>query len=273
MHTKGAPAAARTALYTQFRVSTALALLWMLPACISPNAVPGGENQRATGGAAATGSGGNGATGDTDINLKTSGSSASSGGKAEPSPVPECRATFDCAPPTPYCVTGHCVACTSNANCAGTGQRYCNANNACVLCLNDSQCSATAPYCSPEGSCVQCLSTKNCGAADAACDPILHRCVSVCASDGDCSVEVGRPFCNSKLGECVECVADEDCPPVRAHCLLAAGTCEKCATDADCPAATPHCDAKGHACAECVKNGDCRAGYLCQAGTCTVTPQ
>ena len=270
MHTNGARTALRRAVHVKLRVCAAVAYFALFSGCISPNPVPDGENSRAASGGATASSGGS--TGGSSVTVPAAGSGAGTGGKSG-GPTPECRSSLDCAPPTPYCMGGSCIECTSNGNCSGTGRRLCSANYTCVTCLNDAQCAAAEPYCAPDGNCVQCLSTRNCGASDATCDPVLHRCVSVCVSDGDCSVDAGRPFCNSKLGECVQCIADEDCPPIRAHCLLSAGTCEKCLADSDCTAPTPHCDAKSHACAECAKNADCRAGYFCQAGACTVIPE
>ena len=111
------------------------------------------------------------------------------------------------------------------------------------------------------------------GTTNAACDPALHRCVATCRGDEDCAADLGRPFCNGEINECVQCVADEDCPPIKAHCLLSLGTCEKCSKDADCASPTPRCDAKSHVCAECANNADCRTGYACEAGVCTIIPE
>jgi hypothetical protein len=255
-------------------LGTGFSLALLLVACLSPTAAPVGQKPAVTGGT--TGAGGAANTGGVGISLPTGGHAASASNGGSGAATQQCRASLECAPPTPYCVVnpGLCVECLANANCAGTGKRYCDVpRNTCVNCLSDTQCTATAPYCSPEGECVQCLSARNCGSAEAACDPVLHRCVATCSDDGDCNTDPGRSFCNTEIDECVQCIADEDCPPVRAHCLLSVGTCEKCVVDTDCASPTPRCDVKSHACAQCVSNADCQTGYSCQAGSCTIIPE
>lgn len=187
-----------------------------------------------------------------------------------------CRASAECGPPTPYCLTklGHCVECLSHVNCQNSGSRFCNTTtNTCVQCVTDVDCPSDVPYCSPAGACVQCLSTRNCGTGDVVCDPLVFRCVPTCLSEDDCQNSVARPYCDVKRNVCVECDSDEQCPAASPHCEGATGTCEKCLVDDDCPASEPHCDeASPHRCVECRTSADCVDHVPCTAGQCAKKP-
>ncbi|MBI3180139.1 MAG: hypothetical protein HYZ27_10785, partial [Deltaproteobacteria bacterium] len=95
-------------------------------------------------------------------------------------------------------------------------------------------------------------------------------------------------------GDCVQCVADNDCPvgdvcrnnacddgggggnpgctsqaqcdPYGLVCNLASGECEACSTALPCPAGK-YCEANGR-CSECLNDGHCDPGYVCSGGTC-----
>jgi hypothetical protein len=221
----------------------------------------------------ATGSGGAGEAGGALIAVdagRSGAGSTASGGQGS-GVAPQCRSSGECSLPTPYCQLpeGVCVQCETANNCAGGTGRYCNTvTHMCVACLSDLQCGTTEPYCSPDGECVQCRTTLNCGDKSVVCDPTTYRCVATCGSDADCSATLGRPYCDMHRSLCVECLADDECPPVTPRCDLTTGVCGQCAVDADCSGLTPRCDPGRHVCVGCLTSSDCDPGTTCIKSSC-----
>jgi len=88
-----------------------------------------------------------------------------------------------------------------------------------------------------------------------------------CTTDSDCGIASLR--CHSSLGQCVECLADQDCSDTDApHCDAALLRCVRCTSDADC-AAGSRCDAVERSCAPtCETAQDCVAAHACNDGVC-----
>ncbi len=85
-------------------------------------------------------------------------------------------------------VSGECVECTTNADCAGLDRRICDtAGHRCVECLTDGHCTDVGERCST----------------------VLGSCAVPCTSVADCPA--GDPFCDAPVGFCVECQTDGDC--------------------------------------------------------------
>ena len=219
------------------------------------------------GGAGGMNSGGSSSGGSSSGGVSSGGVDGTGGEQA-----PSCSASAECAPPTPHCSaeSGRCVECLTNQNCVGTGFLFCDLTSfRCVTCVADTNCPSAAPYCAPSGDCVACLDSTNCGSSLAACDPVTYHCVASCGSDADCTADVGRPFCDVTRKLCVECVGNQDCPPIAPHCATAGGVCSQCVSDADCSGATPHCDPSKFACVACLDNSDCAPGDSCLKSVCT----
>ncbi len=126
------------------------------------------------------------------------------------------------------CTSGHCVACTGNAQCgvgkvcvSGRCQTGCTTNSnctpptgtcntalhVCVGCLTNSQCSGATPICT-SGTCTACTSSTQCSNG-LLC--ISGSCVafSGCTSNSQCSGVL--PFCNLSTNSCVECLSNGNC--------------------------------------------------------------
>jgi Cys-rich repeat protein len=175
-----------------------------------------------------------------------------------------CSGSGQCSRPTPYCDTAamSCVQCLGDPNCAGTNRPHCTTDtHQCVQCTSDGQCGNGQPYCTPQHACVECLTAGNCGMNET-CDPTRHTCVPSCKTDGDCSGANGRPYCDTKLAVCVQCLGNNNCSnPDRPTCVD--GVCAECTSDADCGAGNPYCQTMRHRCVECVVDANCQPGETC----------
>jgi hypothetical protein len=140
------------------------------------------------------------------------------------------------------------VECLDNASCSGDDFRSRCLAEACAPCrVGQDDCAAI------EGK-TACAAISG-----------VNRCVE-CASNADCSVDLGGPACkltavgnpNLPTNTCVECVVDADCTsPGASNCVQ--NQCQPCAVDADCSAQAGRaiCDLAGGAdggtpeCVEC----------------------
>src|SRR2546423_6421268 len=138
----------------------------------------------------------------------------------------------------------------------GTVARGCNpngqapicdsANNRCVQCLMNSNCTTdpAAPLCNTmTGRCAQCLDNTQC-AAQMVCSA-GGDCVPSCTTNAQCVGPDGgasqNPYCNTATQSCVECLQDSHCAPPGAdggfnQPFCVANQCVQCRTDADCTA-------------------------------------
>lgn len=85
-------------------------------------------------------------------------------------------------------VTGGCVGCTTDAQCAGGPSGVCSrVLRRCVACASDRACPAQRPRCRVlTGACVACTSNDDCGLAAPICDPTTFTCRVGCSSDAQC---------------------------------------------------------------------------------------
>ena len=191
---------------------------------------------------------------------------SSKGGHA---PIPPdalaCSNDGTCPPGTPYCDTklGYCVQCVGDANC-GTN-RVCSANDTCVTCTSDSQCSAPTAHCSAAGACVMCTDTTQCTAGQQ-CNTNTNKCVAGCGSNGDCGS--AAPICNTAQMYCVDCLQSSDCSGSTPACDTTDNTCVGCLQDTDCTNAPKLKCSPNQTCVQCIVNADCPMGHSCSFGTC-----
>ena len=202
----------------------------------------------------------------------------------------DCTATAS----TPKCDTSSmtCVQCLKTSDCpadSASGSMVCT-QGSCVVpvpagCTSDSQCSGSTPHChAANQECVACLADSDCsGAAAPHCDAQAFVCVPAntsCMADADCSAPTAKCDTSVRPGRCVSCVTDIDCPvdaSGKAQTCAASRTCVTktgCASNADCASATPVC-APSHACVQCLSDANCGVGSKthCDSNTNTcVTP-
>jgi hypothetical protein len=92
----------------------------------------------------------------------------------------ECSTSVDCtSPDRPVCINDLCVAkCTVDDDCTGlAGTPHCGTDGVCVACLDDTQCSASAPVCdSATRECRACALDTECP------DGVCLEADGVCAS-------------------------------------------------------------------------------------------
>lgn len=86
-----------------------------------------------------------------------------------------CVSSLDCATPLPICSekTKTCTQeCASDSDCSGFPQRLHCDNNLCVECRdqNHHQCSEPRPLCHKRDACVECLNESDCSPQRPICD-------------------------------------------------------------------------------------------------------
>ncbi len=188
-----------------------------------------------------------------------------------------CRSDADCASSLAgtHCDTrpgalanfGLCVECVVPSQC-GSGTACDPSSDNCVPAGSDANCAASAEVYDPEsGACVACLTSADCNGQ--LCDPVALSCVD-CLQPSDCPA--GSPGCYQ--GVCGQCNVSSDCPGSE---VCTNGLCG-CATDQACPAATPNCvlDGGPGVCG-CTANASCTgANEVCDssqglAGACVLS--
>ncbi len=206
------------------------------------------------------------------------------------------------SPALPACdlANGQCIACTSDANCAGDiFASHClidgGLGNSCVACLTSGDCAdaGSGPFCI-KNNCVTCVQDSDClpqvdagTAAGPYCEN--NNCVA-CNADSQCAAkDAGTPYCSTQLYSCVACDSYSQCPPTAVGCNSIGNTCGGCIQNTDCPpgdgcqfgpnysVANPYCTgmcgfpgapADG-GCVQCVLNSDCGdAGSCLDGGVC-----
>lgn len=88
-----------------------------------------------------------------------------------------------------------------------------------------------------------------------------------CTGDGDCAGKPGGAFCDTKTGQCVECLPTNDKCGMGQYCN-ASNTCVVgCGDDTDCNKPTV-CDKGTHQCVGCQGDPDCMPGTICVMQAC-----
>ena len=217
----------------------------------------GGSTTGRGGGAATTGTGGSGGSGGT-------------GGGIVDSGAPDGRLSCGTV------VNG----CAANPQ----GNTVCDlANNRCVQCLADPDCSGqtTNRTCDtrltgngnnrlPTDRCVQCIDNTQC-AAGGTCS--MNTCIGgSCSTDRDCSPDGGgrTPHCEPTTKTCAQCGADVHCTSPMAPACGPAGTCVRCTIDAHCATTmTPYCSLT-NTCVQCFSDDQCTPPATCNTrGSCS----
>lgn len=195
-----------------------------------------------------------------------------------------------------YCQPG----CASNAECGG---QICDLSSGqCVECLNALDC-APGYICdgatrtcrtggAPCGNSAQCQFFEVC---------LAGFCIDPCAA-GPCQGNVNQPFCfpdefTPNGYTCETCIDDIDCPAQTPFCIGPPSQCVECIADAQCPGSTcnigtytcnapagctsnaqctdparPLCDAATQDCVQCFGDTECAPGWVCDNGTCITPP-
>lgn len=149
----------------------------------------------------------------------------------------------------PVGATAQCIQGECEVLCPG-GLTYDEANDACVGCVDNTECTdAFEPRCD-NGSCVGCTENADCAHLGdrSLCDEEIGRCVE-CLSDGDC----GGNSCDLGQGRCTNTPLDS------------VGNCRPCATDSECRS--------GFACVPMTYDGQARNSAYClqvKQGECEV---
>ncbi len=152
----------------------------------------------------------------------------------------ECSHDFDCPLRSQQCASGQCVACVTNTDCATqAGHRFCDPMlHQCVECELDVNC--------PGGF----------------CEPTTHRCVLSCEDAGGCP----DYYTCTRTGVCVDCTKPEDCVGARTGpwCAVAVGQCVQCLASDQCSPDKPLCNTATARCVECLSDHDCSSGEACE---------
>jgi uncharacterized repeat protein (TIGR01451 family) len=195
-----------------------------------------------------------------------------------------CKNDAECKtkdPQNPVCATtgssaGACVPCTpGNASACPSDKPVCSANDTCVACTKDSECTGGLKCDTTSNTCVGCVGSADCGAEKPVCDTTTDTCVG-CTSDGQCAAkDANTPVCLDN-GTCVACDGDTvgACKGDKPLCDTTTNTCIGCETNDDCTqSGAMICDPTTKSCVECATSADCAGGTpICDAGTHTCTP-
>jgi hypothetical protein len=138
-------------------------------------------------------------------------------------------------------------------------------------CTSDKQCAASGELCDQNRHlCVACIDSSGCGDGGT-CENGKCVVVETCNNSLDCP---SGHVCDKTRGRCVDCLADADCPPMNA-CV--GNTCRsKCTSDKDCRDQMLLCDTTAGYCSECLRDSDCKGGactmskciaYACMPGS------
>jgi hypothetical protein len=170
-------------------------------------------------------------------------------GGAESSPATGCTNDLDC-PLGLHCdarISGQCVPCVMNSHCTQPGHHVCDfALNLCVECGTSGDCAS--------GLCVDTRCVPSCADGGLCpdtyylCNQRTNVCIG-CRSNGDCAGARGGPVCDTSIGQCVECVSNDQCPRDQPRCNPTSGRCVECLTSQSCFPGEA-CDPMAHVCVE-----------------------
>ncbi len=213
----------------------------------------GGGGGGSSGGSSSSSGGTSGVTGSTSGASGGGSTSGSGSGSTSSGGGPSCAdGGVTCVGQVCDAMTGACVDCLSDADCAGKPHagRCDPMTYTCVECLGPSDCPYHNPGCSG-GHCGFCQGDLEC--------PLNENCNNgscACTNNGGCGGDA--PVCLSS-GVCgcrqsSDCAGGFICDPTFPN-----GACaESCATPGVCQGATPDCDLDSGICVECVEAAECR---------------
>ncbi len=150
-------------------------------------------------------------------------------------------------------VSGQCVTCTNDDQCAGAGLKRCDvALNVCVECGSDLDCDTNQ-----------------------VCDHIARQCMIRCASGPtEHACPPDTPTCDELRQVCIRCVADSECngrTDDGPYCDTTRGRCVHCTSSTQCPVSAPRCERMHGRCVGCIGPRDCAPGHWCDPRTLTCT--
>lgn len=156
------------------------------------------------------------------------------------------------------------AGCSRDRDCPLRSQRCDVASGQCVACVTDVDCATAGhPFCdSMLHQCVECEVDVNCPGGF--CEPTTHRCVFSCADAGSCPDFYQICTLNRV---CVDCRTSADCVGARAGpwCAVAVGQCVQCLARDQCTQdRLPLCNTATNRCVECLSNRDCSSGEACE---------
>ncbi len=172
----------------------------------------------------------------------------------------ECYETSHCEGDQPACNldSGRCVECTADADCQDVALPACRAqSNTCVECQSDAQCGRSEVCNASAGLCTsRCLTPGGCPQAGSYCDVDRELCVA-CLEDAHCD-EPDAPQCDTRTGQCVQCVNDTPCGGEAPACETQSHRCVACtATSGTCTSPGALACSEQNTCVECASNADC----------------
>jgi len=163
---------------------------------------------------------------------------------------PGCTKDGECGLAALHCdvVSGTCVACVTDDQCAAGDRHRCDAAlHRCVECGVDGDCGA-GRVCVPgtRRCATTCQQLSECVFLGDFCDMAKHICAR-CTDDSICKADPDTPIC-SPVGDCVQCVTDATCPAGKPRCDRTTGNCVQCLGASDCGASAPLCNPTTSAC-------------------------
>jgi len=208
-----------------------------------------------------------------------------------------CSSDYQCYsndPTKPYCDSGQCVACKTNAECLDPANSRCDPTaKVCGPCQSPSDCTTFSAsfltLCDTTTGCYQCdtsnpctvagetcdagICKPSCGTTQSICDPYTY--LPQCGTSGYCD-PCDDAFCqlSSKVclkdGSCQECLVDSDCTdPTQSQC--SGNVCVPCNSDTQCAHITNSNTCDSGVCAQCATSDDCGdlSNARCVSQTCT----
>lgn len=105
-----------------------------------------------------------------------------------------------------------CVECLTDDNCTDNATPFC-VSNVCVECRNSADCDNGlfcdgAEYCEDDGACYDGEPPCDDNGTMALCNEELDQCAE-CLDEGDCLGDNSTPLCDGVM--CVQCLTDTDC--------------------------------------------------------------
>jgi hypothetical protein len=197
-----------------------------------------------------------------------------------------CGDDSNCPTSAPLCLNFRCAKCTSNNDCAGSGDSGAGAgvceptSGRCVACVKSSDCTAdpNKPVCAANNQCTACTANSQCagrsdgGVGPGVCETTSGKCVA-CVKSSDCTVDPTKPVCVAN--QCTACsVAVSECETKSSAapvCDSVSGKCVGCVSNSNCAGETDggvdggsdggviagFCNLTTNQCVGCLKNTDC----------------
>jgi hypothetical protein len=160
--------------------------------------------------------------------------------------------------------SGECDECNTSGNCYDDSS-LCTED--CDICYHAScidPCPARGEICDTANDvCVECFDDTNCTE-----EPYI-RCndgeCTECDTDGDCADNEYRKVCDTDVHQCVQCLTDINCAPYPGTAICnPQHQCVACSGNGNCPSGQ---ECVGGQCrVPCSGGGNCPSGQICSGG-------